>query len=164
MTGPSASGSENGKPSSTMSAPPLTAPSASSAAPDQAPQDQLLVELERLRERSRGPERGDDPFCLGQEGERGQSLLVARAGVLGRPCVAEERVLRAEARIVQARRDRVGIEHLAVVIGEQRGTRAVQNAGAAGPEAGRARGLDADEPNLDVLEEAGEEPDRVRAA
>ena len=53
---------------------------------------------------------------------------------------------------------------LAVVVGEHRRARAVQDRGAAAAEARRACRLDADEPHVGVVEEAGEDADRVRAA
>src|SRR5436309_4044839 len=73
-------------------------------------------------------------------------------------------MLRADARVVEAGRDRVGVQNLAVRVGEQRRARAVQDAGAARAEAGRAGRLDADEAHLRVVEEPCEEPDCVRTA
>ena len=73
-------------------------------------------------------------------------------------------MLGADAGVVEAGRDRVGVEDLAIVVGEKRGARAVQDARAAGAEAGRADGLDPDEPDLGVVQEARKKPDRIRAA
>ena len=109
-------------------------------------------------------ERRDHPFGLRQTPEGGQRLVVGRADVLGAARVAEEGVLGAYARIVEARRDRVGVEHLAVFVGEERGARPVEDARPAGAEAGCAGGLDADEPNLGVIQKACKEADRVRAS
>ena len=81
-----------------------------------------------------------------------------------RPRVAERGVLGPDAGVVEPGRDRVRVGDLAVVVGEHRRARAVQHAGAAAAEARRARRLDADEPHVGVVEEAGEDADRVRAA
>ena len=69
-----------------------------------------------------------------------------------------------DAGVVEPGRDRVRVDDLAVLVGEQRRARAVEDAGAARAEARRAGRLDADEPHVGVVEEAGEDPDRVRAA
>ncbi len=66
-------------------------------------EDHVAVEVERARERVRGLERGDDPFALGQQVEGGERLLVGRGHVLGPAGVAQEGVLGADARVVEAR-------------------------------------------------------------
>ena len=58
----------------------------------------------------------------------------------------------------------MGILDLTVLVGEHRRAGAVQDGGPAAAERGRARGLDPDEPHVLVVEEAVEDPDRVRAA
>ena len=73
-------------------------------------------------------------------------------------------MLGTDAGVVEAGGDRVRVGDLAVLVGEHRRARAVEDAGATGAEARRAGGLDADEPHLLVVEEAGEHADRVRAA
>src|SRR5204862_4564707 len=80
------------------------------------------------------------------------------------PGAAQELRPRAHAWVVEAGRDGVGDQNLAVLIGEQRRARVVQDAGAARAQAGRARRVDADEAHLRVVEEPGEEPDCVRPA
>src|SRR6478736_9293521 len=57
----------------------------------------------------------------------------------------------------------MGVQHLAVLVGEQRGTRAVEDTRAAGAEARRARSLDADQTHTGVVQETRKEADRVRA-
>ena len=83
---------------------------------------------------------------------------------VARPGVAQGGVLGADARVVEPGRDRVRVGDLAVLVGEHERAGAVQHRDAARAEAGRARRLDADEPDLGVVDEAGEHADRVRAA
>src|SRR5579884_2943191 len=75
------------------------------AAAAQAHEDQLRVQVAGARERVRRLEGRDDPLGPGEVGERLQRLLVGRDAVLGAPGVAQERVLRPDARIVEAGRD-----------------------------------------------------------
>ena len=91
------------------------------------------------------------------------SSSVARTYV-GAPAVPEERVLRTDARVVEPGRDRVRVEDLPVVVREDRRARAVQDAGAAGAQGRCPRRLDADQPHVRVVDEAGEHADRIRAA
>ena len=134
------------------------------AAAGEADEDQLRVELAGARERVRRLERRDDALGAREVAERGERLLVGRADVLRAAAVAEERVLRADAGIVEAGRDRVRVGDLPVLVGEDRRARAVQHAGPAGAERRRAGRLDADEAHVRVVEEAVEDADRVRAA
>src|SRR5439155_18128255 len=78
--------------------------------------------------------------------------------------VAEERVLRSDAGVVEPCRYRVRVEDLPVLVGEERRTRSVEDAGPPRPEARGPGGLDPYEPNVRVVDEAGEHPDRIRAA
>src|SRR5439155_9458801 len=112
-------------------------------------------------ERVRRLERGDDPLGLREATEGGERFLISRGQILDAAGVAEERVLRPDAGVVEPRGDRVRVDDLAVLIGEQRGARAVQDARPAGAEARRTGGLDAVDPDTLVLEEAVEHPDRV---
>ena len=96
--------------------------------------------------------------------ESRQRLRVSRRDVLGTAGVTQRRVLRANPWVVEAGRDRVRVEHLPVAVGEDRRTRAVQDRRTSGSETRRTGRLDADEANGLVLEEAGEEADRVGAA
>src|SRR6266487_6782990 len=57
----------------------------------------------------------------------------------------------------------MGVQHLAVLVGEQRGTRAVEYTRAARAEARRAGGLDADQTDTGIVQETCKEADRVRA-
>jgi hypothetical protein len=75
--------------------------------------------------------------------ERGQGLVVGRRHVFGTAGVPEEGVLGADARVVKARGDGMRVGDLAVVVGQQRGAGAVQDARAARSEAGRTGCLDA---------------------
>ena len=68
--------------------------------------------------------------------------------VLGAARVAQERVLGADARVVEAGGDRVSVRDLAVVVGEDRRAGAVEDVRAACAEAGRAGGLDADQSDV----------------
>ena len=180
ITGPSASGSENGKPISTMSAPPSTAASASAGVsrPGHQVDDERLL-LTRVPD-ARAPGRG--PCRRGPRGRRGRArprapparasawagssagmipsvsasrrnaverLVVRRAQVLDAAGVAQRRVLGADARVVEAGRDRVRVQDLAVR--RRRAPTSVRRAArpaAPAAEAGRARGLDADDPHV----------------
>ena len=73
-------------------------------------------------------------------------------------------MLGADAGIVEARRDRVGVRDLTVLVREHRRPRSVEHARVARAEARGAGGLDADESHVVVGKEAGENADRVRAA
>src|SRR2546430_14986430 len=57
----------------------------------------------------------------------------------------------------------MGVQHLAVLVGEQRGTRAVEYTRAARAVARRAGGLDADQTDTGIVHETCKEADRVRA-
>ena len=81
-------------------------------------------------------------------------------------------MLRADARVVEAGRDRVGLDGLAVLVLEHEGAGAVQHAALAGDD-GRgvpagldavAAGLEAVDRDVLVVEERGEQADRVGAA
>ena len=91
--------------------------------------------------------------------------------VLGPARARRGRVLGADARVVEPGADRVRLEHLAVLVLQEQRAHAVHDAGHAAahrravvtrlePE---PAGFDADEPRVGV-DEAGEGPDRVRAA
>ena len=116
------------------------------------------------RERVRRLERRDDPLGAREPLEGVERLLVGAGDVLGPARVAQERVLGADAGVVEPGRDRVRVGDLAVLVGEDRRARAVQDAGAAAAERGRPRRLDADQAHSGVVDEPGEHADRVRAA
>ena len=75
----------------------------------------------------RGLERQDDPFCLRESAKRRERLVVGGRDVLGQPAVAEVGVLRADARVVEAGRDRMGVLDLPVGVREEGLARAVQD-------------------------------------
>ena len=134
------------------------------AAAREADDDELGVAVERARERVRRLERRDDPLRLAEAVERRERLVVGRGDVLGPARVAQVGVLGADARIVEPGRDRVRVEDLAVLVGEDRRAGAVQHPRPAAAERGRAGGLDADQAHGLVGDEVVEHADRVRAA
>ena len=104
------------------------------------------------------------PSVSASRWKRGERLVVGARQVVGPAGVAQRGVLGADARVVEAGRDRVRVGDLAVVVGEHRRARAVQHGRAARAEARRAGRLDADQPDVRVVDEAVEDADRVRAA
>src|SRR3954452_19973987 len=72
--------------------------------------------LEHPRERVRRLQRRDDALHGGELHERGDRLLVGHRLVAGAPGVAQERVLRTAARVVEARGDRMRLGDLPVVV------------------------------------------------
>src|SRR6185436_10699111 len=116
-------------------------------------------------------QRRDDPLEPRELGERRKRLLVRHGEIAGPPAVAQVGMLRPDARIVEASRNGMRLLYLALVVRQDRRERAVQDAGAAGAERGAVparldplpRRLDADQLDV-VLEERGEDPDRVGAA
>ena len=133
------------------------------AAPGEADDDHVALQLGRSGERVGGLERGDDPLRLGQPAEGVERLVVGRRAVLDAARVAQLGMLRPDARVVESGRDRVRVDDLAVLVGEQRGARAVEDARSARAEARRPGRLDAVEADVPVVQEAGEHPDRIRA-
>ena len=119
-----------------------------------------------------GLQRGDDPLQLRAQLERLQRLGVGRRAIFGPADVLQPGVLRPDARIVEAGRDRMALQDLAVVVLKQIGAVAVQHAGATALQRGRmvravqpAPGrLDADQPHARVLDEGVEQADGVRSA
>ena len=83
-----------------------------------------------------GSSAGMMPSSLRAELEGGQRLLVGRREIGHAADVVQPGMLRADAGIVEAGRDRMGLRDLAVVVHQQIGAVAVQHAG---PAAGRAR-------------------------
>ena len=104
---------------------------------------------------------------------KASSASLSVHGAVFRPArLVQEGVLRPDARIVETGRDRVGVDDLAVLVLQQVGAVAVQDAGLAAGERGRvhagldamAAGFDADHPDALVFEEGMEQADGVRAA
>ena len=117
-------------------------------------------------------ERAEDPLGAGQQLEAADRLVVGDREVARPPGLLEERVLGADARIVEAGGDRVGLGDLAVVVAENVRPRAVQDAdpaarqrrGVAGGVDPVARRLDAEELHRLVGDEGVKEAHGVRAA
>src|SRR3990170_128073 len=179
MTGPSAIGSENGMPTSIMSAPPSTSASSKPdvAAARQIDDDDYLVpgrfrHPQRLRNRMGGFESGDDPFGASQSTERIERLSVLNSNILGAADVLEMGMLGADGRIVESGRDRPGIADLSIGILKHQGFGAMQDSMAAllkgravlmarQPFSGR---LHANQCDVFVPDEVGEYADRIGAA
>ncbi|KAG1391315.1 hypothetical protein G6F59_014930 [Rhizopus arrhizus] len=104
--------------------------------------------------------------------ERLQGLFIGDAEVARAAGIGQERMLRADARIVQAGRDRMGFDDLAVVVAQHVGAVAMQHARATGGDRRRmAPGADAitcrfgaDDLDLSVVEEGMEQADGIAAA
>src|SRR5919202_754253 len=121
MTGPSARGSEKGTPSSTRSAPasayasPIRTDSSAVGKPPMRYGMSVALPLagagaERPGDGVGGLERGDDALELGEPPERRQRLCVGHGDVARAARVAQVRVLRPRARVVEAGGDRVRLE------------------------------------------------------
>ena len=112
------------------------------------------------------------PSSLEQSCERGERLLVGGGEKFHAPDVVEPGVLRPDAGIIEAGRDRMRLVDLAVAVHQQIGAVAVQHAGAAARDRGRmqpaietvARGFDAVDFDLRVVEERMEQAHRIGAA
>ena len=90
-----------------------------------------------MGERVRGFERAEDAFARRQQPERGERFVVGRADILRAAGVHQVRMLGADGGIIEARRDRPGVGDLAVLVLQDIGLSAVENAGPAAKE-GRA--------------------------
>ena len=101
------------------------------AAAGEADDDELGVELGDTRERVRRLERRDDALRSREPPERRERLFVRRADVACAARVAQVRVLGPDAGVIEPGGDRVCIGDLAVLVGEDRGARAVEDAGPA---------------------------------
>src|ERR1700751_1971482 len=77
---------------------------------------QRAGELRRVRERVTRLERWNDPFDPTAIMERRERLRIGDRHVLGATAVLEPRMLRANAGIVEARRNGVRLENLAIVV------------------------------------------------
>src|SRR3954447_5374755 len=215
ITGPSASGSEKGTPSSSMSAPASAhaSPTASDVSRSGKPpirygisaalrpceakaaailslKREHLVEVlvaaarqrdqirsrplvrQDPRERVRGLERRDDALEPGDALEGVDGVGVGDRDVGRAATVTQLRVLRADTRVVETGRDRMGLEDLALLVLEHRRHRAVEHPARIGrqwgavPAAAQAlpRRLHADQLDAVVVEERRECADRVGAA
>ena len=123
-------------------------------------------------ERVRRFERRHDAFEVAQIVKRLQRLVVGHRHVFRAPRILEPRVLRADARVIEPRRDRVRFDDLAVRILKQIRAVAVQHSRPARAERGGvfaggeafARGLDPDQPHPFLREVRMENTHRVRTA
>jgi hypothetical protein len=118
-----------------------------------------------------GSSAGMMPFGAAEELERLERLGVGGRSVLDPAGLLEPRMLGADTRVVEPGTDRVRLGDLAVLVLQQVGLVAVEDAGEAAGEARRvllvepvARRLDAEHLHLGIVEERVEQPDRVRAA
>src|SRR5208337_3686656 len=98
-----------------------------------------------------------------------ERLGVGNRGVFGTAHVVQPRMLGADARIVEARGDRMRLANLSELVLQQVSLVAVQNADAARSDRGRmmrsadaeTRGLDADHPHIGIFDKRVEKSDRV---
>ena len=114
----------------------------------------------------------DDALGAGQQAQRLHGRVVGDRAVLAAAAVLEVGVLGADARVVEAGRDRVRLGDLALLVLQDVRPRAVQDAGLARGQGGRVLagldavpgGLAADEADVRVRDEGVEEADGVGAA
>ena len=119
-----------------------------------------------------GSQRGNDALGAAEKLESLERLRVGHADVRGTLRRLQVAVLRADARIVQARRDAVRLDHLAVRVLQQVRQAAVQHPRLAGHQRrgvlvavdARSAGLDADQLHRVVRHERVEQADGVAAA
>ena len=225
MAGPSAMGSENGMPSSMMSAPAAASfcriskehsasgspavmkgmnPARSSAQLGEARSDaahslrprafatvntslsprperpstinlsvrQVRRDAHHMRDRMRGFQGRNDAFQPAGELERIQGFLIRHRDIIHAARLLEPGMFRPDAGIIEAGRDRMRFQNLAVRILQQIGLGAVQHAGRAFGERGGvmgrfhplARRLDAMNGDVGIVEERMEQPDGIGAA
>src|SRR5579875_626966 len=88
-------------------------------------------QLDRLCHRVTGFQCGEDALGFAEQVKRREGFVIGDAHILGTAGVLQERVLGADAGIVETRRDRMRFGDLAVVIAENVRAVAVQHAGAA---------------------------------
>lgn len=128
--------------------------------------------LDRVGDRVGGFECGDDALDLGEVLESIDGFFIRGVRVFGATGVPEVGVLGSDGGIIEAGGDGVGIEYLAVLVLQDKGAGALENAEAATVEAGRvfagseapATGLYADEADGGVIEKGGEYSDGVAPA
>src|SRR3989338_9535435 len=129
-------------------------------------------DFERIGDGVRGFERRNDTLGHREQLECGERFLVRGMGIQDSPLVVEVRMLGADARIVETRRNAVRILYLAISVLQHIGRRSVKHADAAAFETRRmlsrrdaftAR-FNADHPDLLVCEEFREQSERVAAA
>ena len=115
-------------------------------------------------------QRRDDALALGEQVEGGDRLVVADVGVGRTPRLPPQNVLRADCRVVEPRRHRMGAKDLAVLILQHHGAGAMEDARrtrlgeSGGMISGRdpaPSGLHPDQGHRLVGYERGEDPGRV---
>jgi hypothetical protein len=117
-------------------------------------------------------EGGDDAFGVGKFAEGGERFVVGGVGVFGAANVLKVGVLGADGGVVESGTHRVGELDLAVVVGEEPGFGALEDAEFTALEAGGvalgddsvASGFDADEADLGVIDKRVEESHGVGPA
>ena len=121
-----------------------------------------------MSERVGGFEGAENSLLLRQRAEGGERLGIGGTDIFGPPAVLEVRMLGADRGIIEARRDRPALGDLAILVLEDIGLGAVEDAWAAAQQ-GRtmlgtvealARGLNPDQPDRSV-KKVGEQADRV---
>ena len=125
-----------------------------------------------MRERMRRLERRDDAFELAAQLEGFERLGVGRRHIVDALHVVEPGMFGADARIVEAGRDRMRFGDLPVLVHQKIGAVAMQHAGPAAGDRGRmlagcqavARRLDAIDLDVLVVEEGMEQAHRIGAA
>ena len=129
-------------------------------------------DLGQRRDRVGRLERREDALGPGRGLHRGDRLAVGGGGDLEPAGLGERRELRADARVIEAGRCAVRLDHLAVAVLEHQRPRPVEDARGAAEDGRRVlAGLDAvtgclgdREPDRRLADEPCQEPDRVRAA
>ena len=147
------------------------------APPGQADQQgrvrpELTGHLLRSGERMGALDGGDDALGAGEQRHRVHRLGVADRPVRRSAGLVQPGMFGADAGVVEAGRDGVRLDGLAVVVLEQVGPGAVQHADLAGADRGRmpaglepvAAGLEPVQPDIGVPDEGGEQADRVGPA
>ena len=126
---------------------------------------------ERVGDRVRALQRRDDALEAGQGGKCLQRLAVGDGGVVSAATVTQPGVLGAAAGVVKTSRDRVRFEDLTVLVLHDSGVGAVQDTRRTGDRERRSvaagvdalpRRLDPDQGHVGVVDEGGEDADRVR--
>ena len=129
-----------------------------------------LRPLFRVRESMRCFQRRQNALCFAEFLQRFERIVVAGGNVVHATGRLQQRVLRTNARIVEARRDRVRFLHLAVVVLQDDGVSTLQYAWRAGRQrrgilaktVARATRFDTDQFNV-VADQRIEQTDRIRA-
>ncbi|EGE58214.1 hypothetical protein RHECNPAF_334005 [Rhizobium etli CNPAF512] len=128
--------------------------------------------LDHLGNRMRGLERRDDAFEAGQGLEGLKRFVVHDRHIIDPADIAEPRMFRTDARIIETGRNRMAFLDLAITILKQIGAVAVQDARRTSGDRramfvalqALAAGFDANDLHRGIVEEGVEDADRIRAA